>query len=212
MAGEIGITALAKAFDLTMKYLEKAGDKNRKITDRCEDYLHAVQAAIIGLESEYDEILTQAELCDLNHPKQVHKLRTRITDYLTVHKLHTTFGIAMQGLADCETELRKGTESKFQFLWKEKREAALAMFNYLLERLTEYLQILGDPHGMTGVGMQWLRPIKQLLDNLDPQQKDNQSKLTSLVTQARADRDKDNLMYLTREAERITNILLLAFS
>ena len=98
-----------------------------------------------------------------------------------------------------------------------KREDARVTFSYLLERLNEYLKELKgglqyrSAQSPTGVGIRWLLEIKSHLDSLDPQQKDHKSKLTSIITNARNDRDKDNLMYYTREIERISNILLLAF-
>jgi len=216
MAEEIVITALEKALELVRSYIEKAQKEKLEDIERCRNYLRAVQEAIKGLEREYDEILTQAEYCDLNQSEQVLNLQKRITNYLTVDNLKTELDRVSAGLEESEVAFRKIADSKLQFWWKKDRETALVMFNYLLERLTDYLKELEDSglqwrKSWTGVGIKWLKPIKELIDNLDPQQKDNKSKLTSLVTQARKDRSKDNLIYYTRNIERISNILLLAF-
>ena len=91
------------------------------------------------------------------------------------------------------------------------------MFNYLIEDLAGYLKELED-RGLqyraswSGVGIRWLKPIKELLDNLDPQQKDNKSRLNSYIADARKDRSKDNLMYYTQKIEHISNLLSKAFT
>src|SRR5437763_15283588 len=100
MAGEIGITALEKAFDLVKDYRDKAQQEKLEDIKRCQDYLHAVQEAIKGLENEYDEILIQAEVCDLNQPQQVAALQQRISDYLFVDKLRTELVRAIAGLEE----------------------------------------------------------------------------------------------------------------
>jgi hypothetical protein len=209
--------AIRIASELVRSYLSKAESFAIEDARHCQNYLLAAQVAIWGLEKEYDQILVQAEVCDLHDPEQVRRLRERILNYLSVDDVRLQLDKAITGLETCRAALQENIDRWFQ--WpptRKNRQEVLADFDRLFSELERYLrdlkvQGLEFRPSWTGVGIQ---PQWEMLENLPPKRpidESTQERFSDIIERARQDRTKDRLLNFTEGIERSSNKLLQTF-
>jgi hypothetical protein len=147
-------TKVSEAAALAAEHIKRAGSPAASSAERCIAYLEAAEAAIDGLETEYDELLIEAKFCDLTDPTDREELDKRIERYLHLDILRPQLQKATTGLKTSLNEIRQAYEPKVG-----QRMAAV------LETLTGYLDDL-DQSGLscrparTGVAVQPLTEIQ----------------------------------------------------
>lgn len=214
---DLGMSALKEATRMAQDYISKAEQLALEDVQCCQNYLRAAQVAIIGLETEYDQILVQAEICELDQLEQVKKLHERIREYLTVDKLRPELLKAVAGLDECSKALQKDAHRFLQWPWiRSNRRTAVTDFATLLQQLVQYLKDL-DGRGLayrpagTGVAQASLHAILDHLNQRKPFDQSSTRDFSLLINSIQQDRTKDHLLDSTEQIERIINRLLLAF-
>ena len=204
--------ALDKAIDLAQNHINDAKKKNDNLIERCKDYLTAAKVAIIGLESEYDEIIVQTENLDYTKEHQINLLKFRIGKYMTVDKLRILLVEANQGIESCRKKLKVDAE-KWLTLPKtrEKKHQTIEEIDILLKDLKIYLKELNSQGlkyrlGGSGIGINWLAGILEVLNDSSVNKK---SEIKSILKRAHLDRRKDRLLDFT---ERITKTIEEVYS
>ena len=214
---DLGMSALKEATRLAQDYIGKAEKLALEDVERCQNYLRAAQVAIIGLETEYDQIIVQAEICELDQPEQVRQLRERIREYLMVDKLRPELQKAVAGLDECRKALQKDANRFLQWPWtKKNRQVAVTEFADLLQQLVQYLKELDSRdleyrQAGTGVAQASLHAIMGWLSYGAPTDQSRSKGFSQLINSIQQDRTKDRLLDSTERIERIINRLLLAF-
>jgi len=106
--------------ELAQNHINKAKKFEKDDAESCKNYLEAARIAVIGFEKECDQILVQAENCDLNKPEKVENLRLRIDNYLHVDSLRFELNDAVGGLKDCREGLQQNVDKYIQWPWVKK--------------------------------------------------------------------------------------------
>jgi len=127
-------------------YLKEAKQYTKEDVRACQANLKAANDAIVALEAEYDLILVQAKIADLDKDDEVDRLSGHIESFLTVDKLRPLLQEAVSELKGCHDSLLKHADRFLQWPWKvDDREDAVNEFTVLLEKLDRYLTELARP-------------------------------------------------------------------
>ncbi len=180
--------------------LGRAEDDRRDIVKRCRDYLETSRVAVLGLWRIYDQILENAENCDLQNPEEVRQLRKDIGNYANVDSVRPELRDAIKGLHKRCKELQQKAASKFQLpkVRRRRKNTVEELENVIMdleEQLTkleeEGLQFLKSG---SGVGIIELSNIISLLEKQKSQpSKIDPSSIRRLVEGIREKRFKDEL-------------------
>ena len=202
-------------------HLKEAEQYAKEDVRSCQGYLKAASAAIVALEAEYDQILVQAKITDLNQGDEVKQLYGRIETYLTVDKLRPMLQEALSGLKGCREALEKNADRFLQWPWKkDDRQQAIKEFTSLLGNLDLYLTELGKTgfgnlKYISGVGATALVRVQNYLRDYQAQQKlqgvPDQADFFELIHEIQKDRTKDYLMNRIDHIENIIHKLIQAF-
>jgi nucleoside phosphorylase len=179
----------------------------------CENYLRAAYEAIKGLEAEHDQILVQAQNCNINNPEQVRLLRARVGEYLGVDKLRPELHRVIMGLEECQKVLKTKANHFPQWSSTNKgRQETMSEFSELLGELMGYLKRL-DYNGMriSGTGARELILLEDYLTNGYLRPSYSQSEFSQLVKDIQNARTKDQLLWFTGAIEQVINKLIRAF-
>lgn len=216
---ELGVSASLKlAADRIGASLKYAQERARNNVEALKAFSDAARDAIIALEAEYDDILVDAEFCDLRSGDQITSLQQRIAHYLRVDLVLPHLESAAQGLRRMRNLLQDDAQGFFKELWYPDRLAAVAGLTNAVESLENYIYKLEHkldhkPDGRTtGVGMDNLFQISCILQRA--KQTHDQVKadtLESLVKHIRRSRSKDGLVLSRDSIEKAYFDILCAF-
>jgi hypothetical protein len=192
-------TALKVAAARIGSYLKSAEERKRDNLYSLEKYVSAARDAIIALEAEYDQILVDAEFCDLCSHDDAKKLQDRITSYLTVDVVSPLLDSAALGLRRVRNQLHNNAEGFFNEWLHPDRLPAVFELTRVIEHLEEYIynlkgQVPGYPR--SGVGMHHLNNILQVLEKYQENPDEVEANVLALrVKEFRRDRSKDGLAF-----------------
>lgn len=231
--GDGGVVVIETIIETTVKALgEKINEAEgfaREDVKRCKIYLEAAQAAIQGLENEYDAILNQAEICRLDQRDQIQSLRGRIRDYLYLDRFRAVLWDVHAGLRGCRAALQENNERLLIFPWiRERRQEVIADFVRTLETLERYIDDLQNNYLRhrekipTGVGVYWLNRVDEQLSDAEnlyykpiPPTTDQlaniRNDLGNRINEARQDRNRDGLKISTTRIRETIEKLIRAF-
>src|SRR5215217_8156082 len=137
--------ALEVAVQEADEYLRKVQQHlTRGAMEDCQCYLGAVNAAIRGLEEEYDEILVEAKSC-LDRPEKIGTVKERIDRYLRVHRLRRRLTDAIDGVRPIRDALQRRADQFLPWPWRrQNRRKAVNQFAKLLQDLDNYVRELEE--------------------------------------------------------------------
>lgn len=205
----------------------KAADKSPEVTKRVLLYLTASQAAVRTLGIERQRILSDVRKCDIEDKTEVDALWERLDTYLYQDNVRTHLVDSIRGLDKCREEIRNEAKG---ILWRKRnKEAAVKNFDATLQTLLTTLRSLTDNFypGGSGMGIQTLMPIYNLIDNIrknrkhwaayDKKRKDEEieaafEEIGELAIQAISDSSHEDWIRTTGQIEALIAELQLAFS
>lgn len=185
-------------------------------------YLEIAQASVRALGIERQRILSDVRACDVRNPEQVDALWRRLDRYLHEDVIRPHLSEVIDGLEAC----RNGIEQEADVAWFRTRDkvAAVESFLEVLDTLTSYLDALQANFypGGSGVGIQTLLPIYELIADVRRQQQQQQfpdaevestsEKLGVLARQALRDESQIEWIATIGRVEALVAELQLAFS
>jgi hypothetical protein len=177
-----------------MKIITKAKE-TQDLTKRIQLYLEAAEKAIRALGSERQAILTDLRKLDIKNRDQVTAVWGRLHKYLHEDHIRPKLDKSIGGLQGC----RPAVESQAQGLRlrKKEKQAAVEEFTKTLDQLENELRNLSSdflPGGPSGMGVETLQPIDNLLEEL--------RKSTDADIASRFEAYDDKLADLARAARR----------
>ena len=220
---EIALKILAEE---AYKAIKEALEPSTDPVKRCAEFLNAASIAVWGLETDYDDILDQSEVCMLSARDDVVALQKHVLRHLNQDRFLNILKDANRGLMSCRTILQTQTDKIFFRLQKkEERQNAMAALIHTIESLDMYMKKLHEDtqyrSARTGVGLKWLMGIESRLNSALAAHRAPQPDLDELrkiqddfvgyIQQARDDRTKDALRNSTVSIRRTIEELLGAF-
>jgi len=199
-------TKVTEAAVLAAEHIKRAGSPAASAAERCIAYLEAAEAAIDGLETEYDELLIEAKFCDLTTRTDREELDKRIERYLHLDILRPQLQKATAGLKTSLNEIRQAYAPEVG-----KRLAVV------LKTLTGYLDHL-DQTGLscrlagTGVAVQPLREIQNALRDEKLFTAKGRKLLRNKAETFQREPGKDGLLPRTEEIRQTIESLRRAFA
>ena len=157
----IGKSLLALGREI-LAIVEQA-NKTEEITKRISLYLKAAEGAVAGLGLERQRILTDLRKLDVGKPKQVSAAWKRLDKYLHEDNVRPGLERSIGGLRGCRTAIENQAKG---LRWRRRdKEAAVREFSATLSELEQTLGRLSSDFypGASGMGVQTLRPIYELL-------------------------------------------------
>ena len=214
----IAKTVVDLASPLVKDLLAEAGAKNKTQTERCVGYLRAAQTVIKALHQEFEEIVAQAELCDVNDPHRLESLRTRLHKYLYLNILRPDLWTAIEGMHEQRTLLQQRVDSVLNLpSTQEKRQEVMAYFVNNIEELEGFAAQLGYDYP-SGIGLEMLMElynrVNQLIENAQAALNRTRSEanaLRALVSDRKLVALLDERRRLTTRIEISINRLLATF-
>jgi hypothetical protein len=144
----------------------KKAQESPDVVKRVLFYLKAIQDAVGALGHERQEILADARKCDVQDHEQVSALWMRLDRYLHEDYVRPQLQIAISGLGACREAIEKEAKG---ILWRNRdKEAAVKAFSSTVDELKDFLRTLASDFypGRSGMGIQTLRPIYELLSRI----------------------------------------------
>jgi hypothetical protein len=208
----------AKTMDEIKEALNRSEDERRDIVSRCRDFLEVTRLAVFGLREVFDEILNDAESCDLRSPHDIEQLRRNINDYTGVDRFRPELRSAIRGLRKRSAELAQKADRRVQ--WpkiKRKRQNIVEDLNGVIDELDTLHDKL-ENEGLrylktkSGIGIVDLEKIVALIEQykFQPGALDVFS-LKRLVEDIRQSRSEDELWQTTDLIMDISEDLDIAF-
>jgi len=205
------ISTLVSAADAAKAIKQLLAHSNELAKDDAQyyaTYLAVAGKAVEGLEGEYLSILRQAADCDLQSEEDASALRKRITDYIHGEILRPR-------LKEAIDRLRRGREALLEhaerlLLWpkvKEKRVAAIEIFDQQLNELEGYLGSLGDYEGPSAAALDDLKTIQMELSRKPL----NADSFEQLINDLLMNLNKSVLISTTGDCGRVIEALRIAF-
>lgn len=152
----------------------KKADGTEEATKRVSLYLESAECAVGALGLERQRILTQLRKLDMSNPKQVSAAWARLDKYLLEDNIRPILERSIRGLNGCHSAIENQARG---LRWRKRdKEAAVADFTatlYELERTLGDLTCNFYP-GMSGMGVQTLKPIYTLLGEARKRNKPHQ--------------------------------------
>src|SRR5262249_35482272 len=105
--------ALKIAAERISAYLKSAQERRADHVGALRAYTDAARDAILALEAEFDEIIVEAEFCNLQSADDVTEQQQRITRYLTVDLIRPLLQSAEQGLRRTRNMLQNDAKGFF---------------------------------------------------------------------------------------------------
>jgi len=171
-------------------------------------WLGVAGQAVKGIEEEYLGILRQAAAVDLEDRADRRALLARIRDYVDGEVLRPRLDEAIRRLAEGRAALAEHAD-RLLILGRtaEKRQRALAHFDYLLSMLSGYLGSLGKYDGPSAAGLKDVLRMRELL-GMEPFDLDG---FEAFVEGLLEGFDKSALISATGECGRVIEALRIAF-
>lgn len=205
----MGSAIMLEAFKQGKELLQKADAFAADDAKRYAAYLEAARAALHGLEQEYQEIVVEANHCQLDRPEQVAALRKRIEDYLHVKKLREILDDAVMGV-----DIGRATLEGYATRWylsltpakKQQREQAVVHYADVLNELKSRVRELDNwPKGATGFAVDALLGIDTYLGM------GNEKMLREFIASLRVEGHQEELTAFTGAVRGVIEELLKAF-
>ena len=199
---------IVKAAEAIAKLLSNRDQLAKDDVQYYATYIAVAGEAIKGLEAEYLGILRQAAQCNVKKPTERKELRDRIKDYVNGEVLRPA-------LRDAIDRLRVGREAIQEhagklLIWpkaKEKRTAAVAKFDALLDELEGYLGSLGDYFGPSAVALDEIMKIDAELSA----GRVDRDKFDNMIGDLLMNLNKSKLISITGQCGRVIETLRIAF-
>lgn len=199
----------------------KEADETQEVTKRITLYLESTEAAVGALGLERQRILTDLRKLDVSRSEQVSAAWERLDKYLHENNIRPVLEKSIGGLKGCRAAIENQAKG---LRWRKRdKEAAVREFVVTLYELEGTLgQLTSNFYpGMSGMGVQTLQPIYELLDEVHKRKKpqkvdpaDFQSldeELADLVRQALRDPSHDEWVRSTGKIGKLVSELQLAF-
>lgn len=211
-----GKKAIEVAWEGAKAAVERAKTGDKEDVRTMLEYMEGARIAIWGLGQEREEILSDANLCDLNDEKHVDDLADRIDKYLRTNRLRPELELAIKGLRDCHHLIQQRTEKIMHWpLWgRGDRRAALDEVSSLLGELIDFLASLGNRLeylNPSGIGAVELQEVETALKHRALDLEEARLRLARALNDARSHSSNREWLDITLKAEGIGIRLRSAF-
>jgi hypothetical protein len=189
-------------------YLKSADERQSNNVNALRVYADVARDTVIALEGEYDQILVDAEFCDLQSRVEATALQQRINRYLYVDMIRPLLESSALGMRRIRNLLQNDAQGFFKELWHPDRLAAVSQLTHAIESLESYIYQLGGQlrpgNSMkSGIGMHQLDEILQILQRSKENASEVEADALELrVKEFRRNRSKDGLVYLKDRIEK----------